>query len=133
MSRCHNAIGPNAHMAAYKRPPLYKSESHTQNQRHINKNNSQISLSIQLDQNHNKLKKLKNKKEFSQTLTVFCKQFKVNQWSFATALRDSPESSSLSSELLQFKQFKIRSTRPRTLNTITEATEKKKERKIQRF
>jgi len=44
---------------------------------------------------------------------------------FATALRDSLESSSLSIELLQFKH-QIRSTKPQTLNAITEAIEKKK-------
>ena len=47
MSRCHNAIGPNAHMAAYKRlctVPVRKGYTFT---RHINKQ-IQLSLSIQL-------------------------------------------------------------------------------------
>jgi len=55
-SRCHVSIGSEAHVAAYKRPPLYKSERSTFITRHINKQN-QFSLSIQLQIKSNKFTK----------------------------------------------------------------------------
>jgi len=74
-----------------------ESESDPQNQRHINTNNSQFSLSDQLDQNPNKLRKPDEYEEqIPQIITVSEAISSKSNGVFHTALRDSTESSSLS-------------------------------------
>jgi len=71
-------------MAAYKRPPLYKSEKPPQNQCQVT-NNLQVSLSIQLDQSHNKFRKIE---EHFTNPNRFQKQIRAKSMEFSPALRD---------------------------------------------
>ena len=75
--RCHHLIGSGTHMAAYKRPPLYKSESeiHKSVPHHKQlKNFSLHSVRSKTITNSRNWRKLR-------TLTVSEAQFKQDQWS----------------------------------------------------
>jgi len=68
------------HMAAYIRPRAVLVRKEPQNQCQVT-NRIKLSLSIQLDQNHNKLRKIEEHRAiFSQTLTFFRIEFKQIQW-----------------------------------------------------
>ena len=101
-----------------------------QNKRQVT-NNSQISLSIQLDQTITNSERLKNK--FTKTLTVSEASLNQNQWSFCAALRDSIESSSSSYDSCNSSAKSIARSDESDAITETLRSRRRRGKEFQRF
>jgi len=130
-SRCHAAIGSEAHVAAYKRPPLYKSvtESHprvtesTHHNPHHHKQNS-ISLSNAVRSNSEFIRKTQ---EHQQTLAIYRIEIQCeNQWN---SLKFSEIRIESSSSNLCCSQFKARTRHWWTASFNADHERKRKEKK----
>jgi len=119
----------STHMAAYKRPPLYKSEKGS------TKNQCQVTNRIKIFSLHSVRSKSqqtqKNWRTISQTLTIFQKQFKPNQWSLCSSQRFN-WSFIIDPCPLQFKHQIHRRKQQTLMRSQRRESEKKKEG-IQRF